>query len=101
MNIIKHLDQLIRETNYALDERDIWNRENAPKFNAKNRISYQDAVRAAGRQHYCIADWNLNNECNITIPHIFFLAMDYYVVSHVIDLWKATLGRTILRRCST
>ena len=101
MNIIKHLDQIIRETNYALDERDIWNRENAPKFNAKNRISYRDAVRAAGRQHYCIAAWNLNDECNITIPDIFYLAMGYYVVSPLIDLWKATLGRTILRRCST
>lgn len=101
MNIIKHLDQIIRETNYALDERDIWNRETAPKFNAKNRMSYRDAVRTAGRQHYYVAAWNLNDECNITIPDIFYLAMDYYFVSRVTDLWKATFGRTILRRCST
>ena len=101
MNIIKHLDQLIRETNYALDERDIWNRENAPKFNADNRMSYWDAVRVAGRPHYYIADWNLEAKCNITLPDMFFLGLDYYVVSRATDLWHATFGRTMLRRCST
>ena len=98
MNIINNLDQLIRETNYALDEMAIWNRENAPKINSPNRLTYWDAVRAAGRPHYYIADWCLETQHEITIPDVFALVVDYYFVSRVIDLWKATLGRTVLRR---